>query len=419
MNALTLATGSRLRPATTVESAFRRRILGVLGGLSRGRIRFQEGERSTEVGGGDPLIEVNVLDPAFWSEVGTGGTVGAGGAWISGSWTCTDPVGLIRLLLRERPALERLEGGLARIALPFLRWWHARRANTRDQARRNIAAHYDLGNDFFATWLDPTMLYSSAVYDEGDDLYAAQIRKCERLCRMLDLRFDDHLLEIGTGWGGFAIHAAQTYGCRVTTTTISRRQYDLARERVRTAGLEGRIQVLLKDYRDLDGRFDKLVSIEMIEAVGHDFYDDYFRTCARLLKDDGLFAMQAITIAERLHAQALRSVDFIQRYIFPGSCIPSVSALTASCGRASDFDLVGFDDITPHYARTLADWRLGFHGAGARIRTLGHDESFLRAWDFYLAYCEAGFAERSIGCAHLLFARNAWRSVDQLRLDRR
>jgi cyclopropane-fatty-acyl-phospholipid synthase len=394
--------------------ALRAHILDRLGGLRHGRIIIHDADLTRSFGDGDPCVTVRVHDPSLWMDLATHGTVGVGAAWIDGAWTCDDAVGLVRILLRNREILDGLEGGLARFAGAGLRAWHALNRNSRARSRRNIAAHYDLGNDFFSRWLDPTLLYSSADYGSGaETLYDAQIAKCERLCRSLELGFDDHLLEIGTGWGGFAIHAARTYGCRVTTTTISRQQYDLARERVRAAGLESRIQVLCEDYRALSGTYDKLVSIEMIEAVGHQFYDTYFSACSRLLKPDGLFAMQAITIAERQYEAALTAVDYIQRYVFPGSTIPSISALTASCGRSSDFDLVALHDLTPDYARTLAAWRSTFHEQAGSIAELGYDERFRRLWDFYLAYCEGGFAERAIGCVQLTFARSGWRSGRQ------
>jgi cyclopropane-fatty-acyl-phospholipid synthase len=249
-------------------------------------------------------------------------------------------------------------------------------------------------------------MYSSAIFAQPNmPLEAAQLARLDHICRKLDLTPRDHLLEIGTGWGGMAIYAATHYGCRVTTTTISQEQYKLASERVRAAGLEERVTVLLKDYRDLDGQYDKLVSIEMIEAVGHDFYDTYFGKCAALLKDDGLMLLQAITIADQRYEAARKSVDFIQRYIFPGSCIPSITAMSDSITRASDLKLAHLEDIGPHYATTLRLWRENFLRNAEAVRALGYPESFLRMWEFYLCYCEGGFEERALGDVHMLLAK--------------
>jgi cyclopropane-fatty-acyl-phospholipid synthase len=401
-----------------VERWFRGQVMRRLATITSGRLVITDADGQYVIGSGDSSLEVLIADGRTWGEVATSGTVGAGTAWIRGWWTCADPVGLVRYLIRNRSALDGLETGLARWSMPVLRAVHAWRSNTKAGSKRNISAHYDLGNEFFSRWLDPTLLYSSAYFEHPEQtLGDAQVSKCERLCQRLDLRFDDHLLEIGTGWGGFAIHAARVYGCRVTTTTISREQYDLAKQRVREAGLEHRIHVLLRDYRELDGTYDKVVSIEMIEAVGHRFYDQYFATISKLLRPNGLAALQAITIAEQRYDQAIRAVDYIQRYIFPGSCIPSLGAITASIARSSDLNLVEFEDITPHYARTLSCWRNEFQAQLPAIRELGYDDYFIRMWDFYLAYCEGGFAERAIGCTHLLFARGQWRSPLQQRWD--
>jgi cyclopropane-fatty-acyl-phospholipid synthase len=351
-------------------------------------------------------VEVTVLDPRFWSELAFGGTIGAGEAYMAGWWRVSDLTALVRILLHNRAALDDLETGLARLAVPMQKALHWLNRNTRSGSRRNIAAHYDLGNEFFALFLDPTMMYSSAIFDHpGQSLEQAQRGQLDRICRKLDLRPQDHLLEIGTGWGALAIHAAKHYGCRVTTTTISQEQYGLARERVLAAGLQDRITLLQQDYRDLEGSFDKLVSIEMIEAVGDRFYDTYFATCGRLLKPDGLMLLQGITIADQRYEQARRSVDFIQKHVFPGSTIPSVTALLTSATRASDLRLTHLEDIGPHYATTLRCWRERFFENLHRIQTLGYPETFVRMWEFYLCYCEGGFAERAIGDAQMLLAK--------------
>jgi cyclopropane-fatty-acyl-phospholipid synthase len=278
--------------------------------------------------------------------------------------------------------------------------------NSPDGSRRNIAAHYDLGNDLFALFLDDTMAYSCGVFEREDaTLHEAQVAKFERACRRLRLSPSDHLLEIGTGWGGLALHAASRYGCRVTTTTISREQHDWARERIRAAGLSDRVTLLLDDYRDLRGRYDKLVSIEMIEAVGHQFLDTYTAQCSRLLEPHGAMLLQAITIRDQLYAEALESVDFIQRYIFPGSFIPSVTAIADSVRRATDMKVFHLEDIGPHYATTLRRWRERFFERIDDVRRLGYSEQFVRMWDFYLCYCEGGFLERQLGDVQMLLTK--------------
>jgi cyclopropane-fatty-acyl-phospholipid synthase len=302
--------------------------------------------------------------------------------------------------------MEGLEGRWASIRKPALRLLHALNRNSRQGSRKNIAAHYDLGNDFFSTFLDPTMMYSCAIFEKPETgLHEASIAKIDRICRKLDLQPSDHLLEIGTGWGGFALHAAKVYGCQVTTTTISRNQYDIAVSRIRQAGLENRITVLLKDYRDLEGTYDKLVSIEMIEAVGHQYLDQYMNKCAELLKENGSMLIQAITINDWIYEKSLRTPDFIKRYIFPGSFIPSISAITHSMKKATDLRLFHLEDITPHYAETLARWRDAFHQNIQTIRAQGFNRVFERMWEWYLCYCEGGFEERALGCAQLLFTK--------------
>ena len=325
---------------------------------------------------------------------------------MAGFWEADDLVSVVRLVVRNREVLAGVEGGLARLTMPLHRLFQAARRNTRDGSRRNIVAHYDLGNDFYSLFLDETLTYSCALFERDDmTLAEASTAKYDRLCRKLDLREADRVLEIGSGWGGFALHAAGRYGCRVTTTTISREQHELASRRVREAGLADRVEVLLCDYRDLTGTFDKLVSIEMIEAVGHHYLDAYFRCVSERLAPDGLAAIQAITIVDHAYEQQLRQADFIKRYVFPGSFLPSVAAICAAVARAADLRLVHLEDLTPHYARTLAAWRERFLARADDVRRLGFPESFLRLWEYYLCYCEGAFRERYIGDAQLLFAK--------------
>ena len=347
-----------------------------------------------------------INDPAFYRFVAANGSVGAGEAFMDGLWQCDDLVALMRMLVRNRDLLDAMERGPARLAGMAMRAWHALRRNTRDGSRKNIAAHYDLGNEFFSLFLDDNLMYSSAIFaSESDTLEQASARKLDRICRKLDLQPSDRVVEIGTGWGGFALHAAKNFGCHVTTTTISREQYDLARRRVQENGLGERVSVLLEDYRDLQGRFDKLVSIEMIEAIGHHYLNEYFGKVSALLEPDGMALIQAITIEDHRYEQALRAVDFIKRYIFPGSFIPSISAMTSAMARASDLKLFHCEDIGPSYALTLAAWRERFQRRIADVRALGYDERFASMWDFYLAYCESGFSERSTGDVQMLLVK--------------
>jgi cyclopropane-fatty-acyl-phospholipid synthase len=321
-------------------------------------------------------------------------------------WTCDDLTTLLRLMISNREILEGMEKGLARLGALPRAVYHKFRRNTEEGSRRNIAAHYDLGNEFFALFLDKEMMYSCALFEREDmSLDEASAAKLKRICEKLRLSPSDHLLEIGTGWGGLALYAASAYGCRVTTATISRKQYEFALGQVAARDLADRITVVLSDYRDLHGTFDKLVSVEMIEAVGHQFFDAYFAACSRLLKPEGLMVLQAITIADQHYQSAVHSVDFIKRYIFPGSCIPSVTALCGSMTRASDLRLVDLEDLTPHYASTLKAWRQGFLANLDRVRRLGFGNDFINMWEFYLSYCEAGFRERYIGDVQMVLAK--------------
>ncbi len=351
-------------------------------------------------------VTLYVKSSEFYGEVVFGGSIGAGEAYMQGYFECDNLTNLIRLMVRNQSLLDDIESSFAKITAPIQAWLHRINKNTQTGSRRNISAHYDLGNGFFKLMLDPTMMYSSAFFESAQQsLEEASIAKLKKICKKLDLKSTDHVLEIGTGWGGFAIYAAQNYGCKITTTTISQAQYQLALERIKEAGLENKIEVLLSDYRDLTGEYDKLVSIEMIEAVGHHFYDTYFGACGRLLKPNGMMLLQAITIADQRYASAIKSVDFIQRYIFPGSCIPSVTAMLHSITKSTDMRLFDLEDIGPHYATTLARWRDNFFDNISAIRQLGYPETFIRMWDFYLCYCEGGFEERALGDVHMLLVK--------------
>lgn len=399
-------------PGGGLDRWLRDRVLSRLGSIEHGCLIIRAADGEYVLGRRDDALkaEVVISDQRFWRLMASGGSVGAAEAWMAGLWDSPDPVAVVQVLTRNRHVLDEMESPAARVANAFLGMWHAFNRNSLKGSRRNIAAHYDLGNDFFAAWLDERMMYSSALYLSAEDtLESAQVHKLDRICRKLRLTHDDHLLEIGTGWGGLAIHAAANYGCRVTTTTISREQYEYASRKVREAGLEDRVCLLARDYRALEGRFDKVVSVEMIEAVGHHYLDNYLSKIDGLLEPDGLALIQAITIEDYRYASALKSVDFIKRYIFPGAFIPSVSAITASMARASQLGLVELADFGASYARTLAAWRERFEERWEEIREMGFDETFRRRWLWYLAYCEGGFRERAISDVHLLLAGPQWR----------
>jgi len=376
--------------------------------LHEGEITIVERGRRKRFGeaGSALAVTVEVLDERFWTDAAFGGSIGAGEAYINGYWCCDDLTALVRIMVINAELLSAMEKGWAWASTPVTRLLHFMSRNTKDGSRRNIAAHYDLGNDLFALFLDETMAYSCGIFEHKNaTLYQASIAKFDRICRKLDLSAADHLLEIGTGWGGFAIHAARTFGCRVTTTTISREQYTLAKQKIAAAGLTDRIEVLLEDYRDLTGQYDKLVSVEMVEAVGHAYLDTYFSKCSALLKPNGMMLLQAITIRDQLYEAALRSVDFIQRFIFPGSFIPCVAALSASIQRATDMKVFDLEDIGPHYATTLRHWREAFLGRLPEVKALGYSDAFVRLWDYYLCYCEGGFIERQLGNVQMLLTK--------------
>ncbi|BAP41523.1 cyclopropane-fatty-acyl-phospholipid synthase [Pseudomonas sp. StFLB209] len=386
----------------------RKGVLRQLGNLRQGQLVIVEGNERQVFGRAGALLqgEIQVLDSALWGMVASNGSIGAAEAFIHGYWTTPDLTAVVRIFVSNLDVLDAMEGGLARLTRPLLHGLHWLNRNTRQGSRKNIEAHYDLGNRLFEQFLDPTMMYSAAQFRSADDtLEQAQLNKLERICQKLDLKPEDHLLEIGTGWGSMAIYAAQHYGCRVTTTTLSKEQFAYTEQRLIDLGLQDRVTLLLEDYRDLSGEYDKLVSIEMIEAVGHRFLPTYFKQCASLLKPDGLMLLQAITIREQRYEQARRNVDFIQRYIFPGGALPSVHKMLEIVGSDTDMNLLHMEDFGLHYARTLRLWHDNFRQAHAQLKELGYDDYFLRLWEFYLCYCEGGFIERTIGTAQLLLAK--------------
>ena len=416
MNSTTL---NRIEPATTPKPHFldglaARAVHQRLSGLAHGQVTLVDGNNHQRYGQRDALcplsVTLQVHDPRFYSDIAFGGSIGAGEAYMQGYWSVNDLTALVRILLQNREVLDGMETGFARLTAPLQKALHWLNRNTRAGSQRNIAAHYDLGNEFFALFLDPTMMYSSAIFPHRDaTLEEASLAKLGRICRRLELNGGDHLLEIGTGWGGMAEYAARHTGCRVTTTTISRQQYDYATQRIAAAGLSERVTVLLRDYRELEGQYDKLVSIEMIEAVGHRYLPQYFAACNRLLRPDGLMLLQSILMPDQRYERSRHNVDFIQRYIFPGGFLPSTGAIATLTGTHTDMQLIDTLDITAHYADTLAAWRRRFHAGVDAIRALGYSEDFLRLWDYYFCYCEGGFRERAIGTAQFLLAKPQYR----------
>lgn len=349
---------------------------------------------------------ITVRNPSFYSSLAFGGSVGVGEAYFQGDWDCDNLTSLIRIFLVNRDALDKIDNGSSFLKGMLNKVFHWFNKNNRQGSRRNISAHYDIGNDLFKLMLDENMMYSSAVYtDDQCSLETAAINKIERLCQKLQLDEDDHLLEIGCGWGGFAVHAVKKYGCRVTTTTISQEQYKYTRQLIKRQGLEDKIELLFEDYRDLTGKYDKLVSIEMIEAVGLENLNTYFNKCSSLLKPDGLMCIQAITIEDQRYEQARREVDFIQKYIFPGGSLPSITAMSNSITNSTDMRIYDIDDIGLHYAKTLKHWKERFFKNEMEVYKLGYNEVFVRLWEFYLSYCEGGFQERAISTVHLLLTK--------------
>ena len=420
--------GASVRDRAAVASTRRLRLLELMGRaivrraierVTIGTVRIEDSARGETLvsprstpaaedrdAGIAPDAALRVLDPALFSAAAFGGSLGIAEAYIDGAWESDDLAGLVETMTANLAAMDSLEGPLVKLIGPLSRAAYWLERNTRAGSRRNIVAHYDLGNDFFALFLDPTMSYSCGVFENGArTLKESQIEKIDRACRKLELQPSDHLLEIGSGWGALAVHAAARYGCRVTTTTISDEQHHLATARVRDAGLADRVTVLKQDYRDLTGRFDKLVSIEMIEAVGAAQLPNFFQVCADRLKPDGAALIQAIVIRDQFFARAARRRDFLKKYIFPGSCLPSVGVMTRAVAARTDLRTWHTEDLAPHYAETLRLWRDAFMSRLDDVHGLGFDERFIRMWEYYLAYCEGAFRARHVGVVQTLLTK--------------
>ncbi|MBS3803225.1 MAG: class I SAM-dependent methyltransferase [Oleiphilaceae bacterium] len=412
MENLNTSSNRQARTASTsmTTRAARQLVCHQFGELGDGTLTVREsGQGVRHFGDGDtshPSAELIVHDASTWRDLLTGGSIGAAESYVAGDWSSPDLVSLLRFFTRNVDRMNAFEDKFSWVTKPALKGLHWLNRNTPAGARKNIEAHYDLGNELFELFLDPTMMYSSAIYPTASStLEQGAVHKLETICRKLDLKPGDDVMEIGTGWGGFAIHAAKHYGCHVTTTTISREQLELAQQRVQAEGLNDRITLLFEDYRDLTGQFDKLVSIEMIEAVGPQYLDSYLGQIDSLLKPEGLALIQAINMPEQRYRRALKNVDFIQRFIFPGSFIPSFGAMLESMGKETQLVLTHAEDIGFHYARTLNDWCERFLANHDRIQGLGYDDRFKRLWHFYFAYCEAGFRERAIGVSQIVLAK--------------
>ena len=380
--------------------------------ISEGTLSIIEGSDKYEFGNKKSLnAEIIVNNPRFYTEILFGGSIGASEAYIHKSWTSNDLTKVIQLMARNQSTMDSMEGPFRIIMAPVLRMFHALNRNTLYGSKKNIARHYDLSNKFFSLFLDSTMMYSSAIYpNKTSTIETAAEYKLDVICKKLDLKKSHRVIEIGSGWGGFAIYAAKNYGCHVTTTTISKEQYKYVREKIKQLKLEKHIKIIFKDYRELTGKYDKLVSIEMIEAVGHKFYDSYFQKVSELLNQNGDALIQAITIRDQRYKRAIRTVDFIQKYIFPGSCIPSINAMQNAITGSGDMVIDDVRDIGNHYAKTLATWREKFTLNKRSIIKLGFDERFLRMWEFYFCYCQGGFLEKSISTIHLHITKPDYRN---------
>ena len=386
--------------------------------IPHGILVIEDGSESKIFGNKNSLIEVNarivIHDPSAYRDIAFGGSIGAAEAFMLGKWSSPNLVDLVRLMSINIDFLNTIDDSKPLTHRLFDKVYHWFNRNTADKARQNISAHYDLSNEFFALFLDPEMMYSSAMFPHAEvGLDEAAVYKLDVICQKLDLQASDHLLEIGTGWGGMAIHAAKNYGCRVTTTTISKEQYEAACQRVAEAGLKDLVTVIFEDYRNLEGSYDKLVSIEMLEAVGHEFYQQYFGGCASLLKPDGLMLIQAITVPDQRYRYARNSVDFIQRYIFPGGSLPGHEVVMSSIRKHTDMQMIGMEEMGEDYAKTLEVWRQRFLSRLDEVKALGFDDVFIRMWDYYLCYCQGAFEERVIGTAQILLAKPGWRRSAQ------
>ncbi|MBQ4810654.1 class I SAM-dependent methyltransferase [Pseudoalteromonas luteoviolacea] len=387
------------------SKACKKLVMAALNQITWGHIKLIDGSQEHHFGvqSRDKSVTINVLSQQMYSKFALGGSVGAGESYILGYWECSDLTKLIEIFVVNQDVLDKFEKKFALLSGLMNKLTHFRNRNTKSGSKKNIVAHYDLGNDLYSAFLSEEMLYSSAVYPTHESsLEEAQSHKLKQICEQVDLQASDHVIEIGTGWGAFAIYAAQNYGCKVTTTTISEEQHAYVQEKIYALGLQSQITLLKDDYRELTGRFDKLVSIEMIEAVGHEYLSGFFEKCSALLKPNGVMLIQAITIACQRYQHYLKNSDFIQQYIFPGGCLPSVTEMSKQICNNTDMVVHSIKDIGLHYAKTLYDWRVRFNNAWPAINNQKFDQRFYRLWEFYLCYCEGGFKQRATSAVHLV-----------------
>ncbi|MEE2821355.1 MAG: cyclopropane-fatty-acyl-phospholipid synthase family protein [Acidobacteriota bacterium] len=403
---------TKSHPTNWKTSLARRAFFSLLSKIQYGHLLILDGNESFVFGGAksrEISATIRILDPSFYLLALLRGSIGAAEAYMKGYWHCENLTEVVRLFIRNQDLLKGFEGGIAHLGTATYQLHHRFRKNTRRGSKHNISNHYDLGNDFFALFLGPGMSYSCEVFPKNDSSMAEASReKNDRICRKLKLSEQDHLLEIGSGWGSFALHAARYYGCRVTTTTISQQQYDWTLRLVHKAELANLITVSLKDYRNLEGHYSKLASIEMIEAVGHEYLKTYFQKCSQLLDPGGRMVIQSIAMADRHFENYRQSVDFIQSYIFPGCALPSVGRIVETIAKKTDLAILGLEDITSHYPPTLRNWRTRFLARVDQVRSLGYSDNFIRMWEFYFCYCEAGFLERHIQNFQFSFAKPSY-----------
>jgi cyclopropane-fatty-acyl-phospholipid synthase len=380
--------------------------------IKYGQLTIVDKDESISFGSDKEIkVTLRINNSNFYSRTLFGGSIGNAESYVDRDWDCSNLIDLIRLFVKNRDILQKIDGSLVNLASPIQKLFHGFRHNSIEGSRKNIRSHYDMGNEFFEIFLDPTLMYSSAIFTNTSmSLEEAAIEKVRIICEKLELKPTDHLIEIGTGWGGFAIYAATHYGCQVTTTTISKEQFEYTQKRIKSLGLEGKINLLFEDYRNIVGEFDKLVSIEMIEAVGLNNLDIYFETCSKLIKPDGLMLLQAITIRDQYFEAAKKSVDFIQRHIFPGSGIPSINSIVESCTKKTDMTMINQQDYAEDYAQTLWHWSKRFDLNIQKILDLGYPEFLPRLWHFYFSYCEGGFRERAIGLSQILLSKPRYKN---------
>jgi len=403
------------KKTTFLASIFKKGVMNKFKHLQYGSIKIIEGDETLSFGDSesDDKVIVTIHSNEFYVFLGSGGINGVAEAYMAGYWTANNLVLLLQIVLKNKKILLSLDSGFAKLINPINKLIHWSKQNTLKGSKQNILAHYDLSNDFYKLWLDPTMTYSCGYFqDNSVSLEQASIEKIDRICRKLKLNKNDHILEIGTGWGSFSLHAAKQYGCTIDTVTISDAQYEYASKKIESSGLDSQISIFNKDYRKIEGKYDKIVSIEMIEAVGYQFIPQYFSKISSLLKKDGLVAIQGITYNDQNFEQYKNSVDFIKKYIFPGSCLISVAQISDVIKEYTDLAIVDMEDITMHYAETLNRWKANFIKVIPEVKKMGFSEAFIKMWEFYFVFCEAGFLERNIGDVQLVFSKSGARDID-------